>query len=82
MSLVFTPFLSSPWHPVSPGELDLSTRLDRLDENFRALGHGPAALADRWAESLGEAPAAVELLSPSSGDPARDLANQWEKENR
>ena len=60
---------------------DLSTRLDRLDANFRALGHGAKGLADAWGESFGETPV-VELSSPSSGDPAKALANQWEKENR
>ena len=70
--------------PMSPDVADLSTRLDRLDENLREIGHGAKALADAWAESLGETPAAypVELSSLSSGDPAKALATQWEKENR
>ena len=66
---------------LAPRLADLSTRLDRVDANLRALGHGAKGLADAWGESFGETPV-VELSSPSSGDPAKALANQWEKENR
>jgi len=61
---------------------DLSSRLDRLDANLRDLGHGAKALADRWAEDLGETPAAVELSRPAApGDPAKRLAACWGAEN-
>ena len=65
---------------LAPRLADLSTRLDRVDANLRALGHGAKGLADRWAEDLGETPV-LELSSPSSGDPAKRLADQWKKEN-
>ena len=67
---------------LAPRLADLSTRLDRVDANLRALGHGAKGLADRWAESFGETPAAVELSRPAAaGDPAKRLAACWGAEN-
>ena len=48
MTLILAPYLASPWVPMSPDVADLSTRLDRLDENLRDLGHGAKGVAAAW----------------------------------
>ena len=45
---ILAPYLASPWVPMSPDVADLSTRLDRLDENLRDLGHGAKGVAAAW----------------------------------
>lgn len=74
MTLILAPYLASPWVPVSPGELDLSSQ--------RVGDQRAKVLADAWGESFGEAPARpVELSSLSSGDPAKAVAGAWGREN-